>query len=268
MALELSKNERRVVVVLLEKGYTTPEQYPLTLNALVNGCNQKSCRDPMMHLGEEDVLRAVDTLREQGLVIVVRSTGSRTDRYRHRSTDTLQLEGKELSVLAELLLRGPQTDGELRQRASRMIPIAALSDVAVIIDNLRQHEHSLVRRLSPEGRRRGIKFDHTMYAPGESRPVDDDDGGYSQPSAPSTPSYSSGSEVTSASTYGASASSTVSAPPSPSASVSSGVPVGGSGASSREVAELREQLAKAEDRIQSLEARVDELESTFMRFFQ
>ena len=109
--------ERRVLGVLMEKGFTTPEQYPLTLNSLVNGCNQKSCRDPVSHLAEDEVVHSLDSLREKGLVTIVRSTSGRTDRYRHRCADTLELEGRPSAVLAELLLHSSRASPAFRRRS-------------------------------------------------------------------------------------------------------------------------------------------------------
>ena len=167
MALHLEFNERRVLGVLVEKSFATPDQYPLTLNGLVSGANQKSCRDPLSSLDEENVLDALDSLRGKNLVTLVRSVGSRTDRYKHRASDTLGLEGREASVLAELLLRGPQSDGELRQRASRMVPIPGQAELGIVLQKLEDREQPLVRRLSPADQRRGVRYAHTLYPPGQ-----------------------------------------------------------------------------------------------------
>ena len=165
--MELNFNERRVLGVLVEKGFTTPEQYPLSLNALVNGCNQKSCRDPMTYLGEEQVLDTIDTLRAHGLATLVRSAGSRVDKYRHHGGDQLGMTSKELALVAELLLRGPQTDGELRQRAGRMVTFENLDQVRELLDGLLERENPAVLRLGPPDRRRGVKFAHTYYSESE-----------------------------------------------------------------------------------------------------
>lgn len=175
MALTLSLVERRLVGVLVEKGFTTPQQYPLTLNALVAGANQQSCRDPVMHVDEEAVVISLESLREKGLVTLVRTVGGRTDRYKHRVTDTLGVEGREAAVLAELLLRGPQSDGELRQRANRMVPIPDLGTLAATIEALASRDDPLMRRLSPPARRRGARYAHTLYAEGEAPPEESED---------------------------------------------------------------------------------------------
>ena len=267
MVPQLSFNERRVLGVLIEKSLTTPEQYPLTLNSLVNGCNQKSCRDPISYLDENEVEDAVESLREKQLLTLIRSSGGRTDRYKHRMADTLQIDSRRVAVLGELLLRGPQTDGELRQRASRMVAIPNLQDLSATIDELRNHAGGcFVRRLGPEGRKRGTKYAHTLYPPGEA-PDGEDDGSAtrtssygsapthvgehheSQPAPTQAPSaYSGGSQT------GATAGSA--APP-----AGSTVPAGALAAASEEISILRAQ-------VQKLEERVDELESTFMRFLQ
>jgi uncharacterized protein YceH (UPF0502 family) len=167
MSLELSFAERRVLGALIEKGFTTPEQYPLSLNGVTLAANQKSCRDPISNLGEDAVLETLESLRQKGLATLVRAEGSRVDRWKHRFSERLGLAGKEAAVLAELLLRGPQTDGELRQRASRMVPIETLEELAGILDALRSRPEPLVGRLGPEGRKRGVKYAHGLYPPSE-----------------------------------------------------------------------------------------------------
>jgi hypothetical protein len=147
----LDANERRVLGVLIEKGKTTPEQYPLSLNAVVTGCNQKSNRDPVMHLDEESASRALTSLRHSGAVAEVFGSG-KIPRYRHLAYEWLGVGKEELAILGELLLRGEQSEGDLRGRASRMDPIPDL-------DALRSHLDALAARdlivwLSPPGRGR------------------------------------------------------------------------------------------------------------------
>ena len=165
--MELSFEERRVLGTLIEKGYTTPEQYPLTINSLVVGSNQKSCRNPMSSLDEEKVFRALDGLRQKGLCTLIQIQGSRTDRWKHRVADTLGLEDSEIAVLGELLLRGPQTDGEIRQHASRMVRIESLESLSAILSKLMTHDPAFVVRLTPEGRKRGVRYAHNLYPRGE-----------------------------------------------------------------------------------------------------
>jgi uncharacterized protein YceH (UPF0502 family) len=147
----LDAAERRVLGVLIEKAKTTPDQYPLSLNALVTGCNQKSNRDPMMTLDEEQVMRAVTGLRKCGAMAEVFGSG-KIPRYRHLAYEWLGVEKEELAILAELLLRGEQTEGDLRGRASRMDPIADLDVLRGHLDRLA--DRGLVVWLSPPGRGR------------------------------------------------------------------------------------------------------------------
>ena len=147
----LDSIERRVLGTLIEKGKTTPDQYPLSLNALVTGCNQKSNRDPVMTLDEEQVTRAILALKACGAVAEVFGSG-KIPRYRHLAYEWLAVEKEELAILGELLLRGEQTEGDLRGRASRMDPIP---DVDVLRGHLdRLAARGLVVWLSPPGRGR------------------------------------------------------------------------------------------------------------------
>src|SRR5947209_11648958 len=117
----LDATERRVLGVLVEKAKTTPDAYPLSLNALVTGSNQKSNRDPLLELTEDDVEEALVRCQQKGLAIKI--TGGRVVRWRHALYEAWRVDKVELAILGELLLRGPQTEGELRARASRMEPI-------------------------------------------------------------------------------------------------------------------------------------------------
>jgi uncharacterized protein YceH (UPF0502 family) len=159
----LNPHERRVLGVLVEKAKTTPDSYPLTLNALITGCNQKSNRDPILNLGDAEVEEAVNRLKKLGLMQQISGSG-RADKYRHILYDTLKVSKVELAVLAELLLRGPQTEGELRGRASRMEPIDDLDSLRAVLRGLAQR--NLVAYLTPEGRR-GTMVTHGFHAPGE-----------------------------------------------------------------------------------------------------
>jgi len=147
----LDANERRVLGVLIEKGKTTPDQYPLSLNGLVTGCNQKSNRDPVMTLDEDQVMRALKRLRDSGAAAEVFGSG-KIPRYRHLAYEWLGVGKEELAILGELLLRGEQTEGDLRGRASRMDPIADLDVLRGHLDRLA--ERRLVVWLSPPGRGR------------------------------------------------------------------------------------------------------------------
>lgn len=158
----LSSFERRVLGVLVEKAKTTPDAYPLSLNALRTGCNQKNNRYPQMELDDEQVERSADSLRQKGALTLVQGD-SRVERYRHRMYEWLGVEKAELAVVAELLLRGAQTVGDLRGRAARMEPIPGLSELMPIVDSL--VGKGLVEYLSPPGR--GAVVTHTFYSENE-----------------------------------------------------------------------------------------------------
>ena len=158
----LSRIQRRVAGVLVEKAKTTPDQYPMTVNGLVTGSNQKNNRDPQMQLEEDDVLEALDELKSAGAVIEIQGSG-RVAKYRHLLYEWLGVDKVELAVMAELLLRGAQTEGELRGRASRMEPIADLNVLRGILDSLRGKR--LVLDLTPAGR--GQIISHSLYEPEE-----------------------------------------------------------------------------------------------------
>ncbi len=158
----LEKIERRVLGVLVEKAKTTPENYPLSLNALVNGSNQKSNRSPQMQLNAERVEEVVERLRSLGAMVVIQGDG-RVDKYRHKMYDWLGVDKVELAVMAELLLRGAQTVGELRGRAARMEPINGMAELRPILDSLQ--EKGLVIFLTPMGR--GCVVTHALYQPQE-----------------------------------------------------------------------------------------------------
>ena len=144
----LKPDECRVLGVLIEKALTTPQQYPLTLNSLTIGCNQKNCRLPLTNLDEDRVFDAVESLRGKGLVREAMLSGSRVPKFRHVARETLSVETPALVVLAELMLRGPQTSGELRGNASRMHPIESLDALQAVLASLMKHEPPIVRELA------------------------------------------------------------------------------------------------------------------------
>lgn len=135
-SLQLEPLEGRVLGVLIEKELTTPEQYPLSLNALVNGCNQKNNRDPLLSVGEAAVNDVILKLRVAGLVDFVQLTGQRVEKYRHKAGAQLHLLPAEVAVLAELLLRGAQQPGELRSRVERMHPMPDLPALQAVLDGM------------------------------------------------------------------------------------------------------------------------------------
>jgi uncharacterized protein YceH (UPF0502 family) len=156
----LNLTERRVLGVMAEKAKTTPDAYPMSLNALVTGCNQKSNRDPVLNLSDEEAEEALRSSQQKGLAIRVTSSG-RVERWKHNLYDALQVNKVELAVLAELLLRGPQTEGELRGRAARMEPIDDLEALREVLKPLA--DRRLVVYLSPENRR-GTVLTHGFHA--------------------------------------------------------------------------------------------------------
>ncbi|HEY6390948.1 MAG TPA: YceH family protein [Bryobacteraceae bacterium] len=138
--------EVRVLGSLLEKEITTPEYYPLSLNALINACNQKSNREPPVNFDQETVEHALQTLRDKGLLLTITGAGSRVPKYGHRISEKLNLGRRELAILCELMLRGPQTLGELRTRADRMHSFDDLAQVESVIEHLPELITKLPRR--------------------------------------------------------------------------------------------------------------------------
>ncbi len=178
----LDRVDRRVLGVLIEKGKTTPDNYPISLNALRTGCNQKSNRFPLMELDDDHVEESIERLRLLGAVAVIQGD-SRVDKYRHLAYEWLQVDKVEIAVMAELILRGAQTLGELRGRAVRMEKgrIKDLSELRPIVDRL--VEKKLVVYLTPEGR--GAVVTHTLYTPSEFEKVCREHSGDGSPAAPS-----------------------------------------------------------------------------------
>ncbi len=154
----LTREQRRIAGVLVEKSKTTPDVYPMTVNSITAGANQKSNRSPLMTLTQEQVERVLDQLRELGVVIEVHGDG-RAIKYKHTLYDWLGVDKVEMAVMAELLLRGQQTLGELRQRASRMEPVDDLEQMKTIVQALVDRE--LMLELTPAGR--GQVVSHNLY---------------------------------------------------------------------------------------------------------
>ncbi len=163
----LSAIEVRVLGCLLEKASTTPEYYPLTLNALTNACNQKSNRDPVMSLTEEQVLNALDGLRyTHQLAALVHTAGSRVDKYKHTLATRVPVTPEQAAILCELFLRGPETVGELRTRASRLCPLRDLDQVQELLTQLAGHpDGPLVVKLAKEPGRRESRWMHLLAGP-------------------------------------------------------------------------------------------------------
>ena len=165
MNIELSPIEARVIGCLIEKQITTPDQYPLSLNALVNACNQKSNRDPVMSADEAAIQITLDHLIRKHLVIEKSGFGSRVPKYQHRFCNTefgpLKFTPQELAIVGELLVRGPQTPGELRTRAARMASFSEVGQVETALDSLSSRaDGPFVVRLPREPGRRESRYAH------------------------------------------------------------------------------------------------------------
>jgi len=165
MNLKLTLNETRVIGALIEKEITTPEQYPLSINALTNACNQKSNRDPVLSLSEEIVQSVVDELVKKHLVTLKTGFGSRVVKCQHRFANTefseYQFDSKELAIICVLFLRGPQTPGELRSRTNRLCEFSDVKDVEQTINNLIHSEHGpYIAKLVREAGKRESRYGH------------------------------------------------------------------------------------------------------------
>ena len=165
MNLELTLHETRVIGCLIEKEITTPEQYPLSLNALTNACNQKSNRDPVLDLDEITVQQLVDQLTRKRLVSEQSGYGSRVPKYQHLFCNTnfgkLKFSPQELAIVCELFLRGAQTPGELRSRASRMCRFTDVGEIEAVLDGLAAREDGpFVQRLAREPGKRESRYAH------------------------------------------------------------------------------------------------------------
>ncbi len=158
----LNDVEVRVLGSLIEKDITTPDYYPLSLNALVNACNQKNNRDPVMTLDEEAVRAALDLLQRQRLAGPAGGVDSRVTKYEHRLQEVFNFDRREIAVLCVLLLRGAQTPGELRGRAERMYQFEALEDILATIERLGQRESTLVTVLPRQPGTKESRYMHLL----------------------------------------------------------------------------------------------------------
>ncbi len=168
MNIVLSDVEARVLGSLVEKEITTPEYYPLSLNALVHACNQKSNRDPLMNLEEDAVRHALRALGEQALARSA-SGDSRVAKFEHRLSEVFNFTRPETAILCELLLRGPQTPGELRNRAERMHPFEDLSVVHSTLKHLMEREPPLVKLLPRQPGNKEARYAHLLSGDVEVR---------------------------------------------------------------------------------------------------
>ena len=164
----LTDVEARVLGALVEKEITTPDYYPLSLNALVNACNQRSNREPVMNLEEEDVRQALDGLNRMGLAGAARGADSRVTKYEHRLQEAFNFERRETAILCVLLLRGPQTPGELRGRTERMYRFNELEDVQVVLRRLMERQPALVKALPRQPGTKELRYAHLLSGDLES----------------------------------------------------------------------------------------------------
>ncbi|MCF7912365.1 MAG: DUF480 domain-containing protein [Candidatus Cloacimonetes bacterium] len=162
--MELTEIEIRIIGALIEKELTTPEYYPLTLNGLRNACNQKSNRNPVMKITEEQLLNALDELRGKKLAIFSEGQGQRVLKYKHNAEETLGVDQRELSLLAVLFLRGAQTQGELRQRTQRMHEFDSLEEIQQFLSGLAGREEPLVRQLARQPGQKEQRYIHLLSA--------------------------------------------------------------------------------------------------------
>jgi len=159
---ELNATEARVLGALIEKEIITPDYYPMSLNALVNACNQKSNRDPVMRLAEDAVRDALSSLQEKRLVGPVSTADSRVAKYEHRLQEVFNLTRSETALLCVLLLRGAQTPGELRGRSERMFEFPELSDVQSSLQRMMQREPPLVKMLARQPGTKEARYAHLL----------------------------------------------------------------------------------------------------------
>ncbi len=176
----LSRSQRRVLGVLVEKAFTTPEYYPMTLKAITAGCNQKSNRSPVTNYSEDSVEETLGELRQLGLIAVIHTESGRTERYRHHMRQRYPFSEPQLAIVTELLLRGRQQLGELRSCASRMVPIDGLDELREALRDLQ--ETGFVQSTGPL-ERRGIEVDQAFYPPSEGHRLEFNDA----PEAESSP---------------------------------------------------------------------------------
>ena len=159
---KLTEVEARIVGALVEKQLTTPEYYPLTLNALTAACNQKTNREPVVSFDEETVTRSLENLREKNLVYVFYGSTSRVPKYKHMLPSVYELEPSETAVICVLLLRGAQTLGELRERTGRFYEFSGIGEVNETLDSLMRRDEPLVVRLERQAGQKEARFAHLL----------------------------------------------------------------------------------------------------------
>lgn len=168
MSTIINATEARVLGSLVEKQLTTPEYYPLTLNALTAACNQRSNREPVMSLGESEILAAIDNLRDKNLVYLYYGSSSRTVKYKHMLPTVFDLDAAGVAVIALLLLRGPQTVGELRGRSDRLYEFGGLGEVQATLDELAGRPEPLIVKLERQPGQKESRFAHLLSGPVEA----------------------------------------------------------------------------------------------------
>jgi uncharacterized protein len=162
MSEKLTEVEARVVGALIEKQLTTPEYYPLTMNALIAACNQKSNRDPIVSYNEQTVQQAVDALREKNIVYVFYGSTSRVPKYKHILPKALEIDERETAVMCVLMLRGAQTIGELRGRTGRLYEFSGLGEVQETLDGLMKRDEPLVVKLERQAGQSEARYAHLL----------------------------------------------------------------------------------------------------------
>ncbi|MBK9153390.1 MAG: YceH family protein [Chloracidobacterium sp.] len=161
----INEIEVRVLGSLVEKQLTTPEYYPLTLNALTAACNQKSNRDPVMSLGESEILSAIDSLRDKNLVYLFHGSTSRTVKYKHMLPSVYELDEAGTAVMTLLMLRGPQTAGEIRGRSDRLHEFGSIGEVQEMLDELARRDEPLVIKLERQPGQKESRYAHLLSGP-------------------------------------------------------------------------------------------------------
>lgn len=162
MPLILTETEVRVLGSLIEKQLTTPEYYPLTLNALVAACNQKSNRDPVVSYDENTVTTALDTLRDKNLVYTFHGSTSRVVKYKHMFPNVYEIDAAAVAVMDVLMLRGPQTVGEIRGRTDRLYDFSGLGEVQETLDKLAHRDEPLIVRLERQVGQKDARYAHLL----------------------------------------------------------------------------------------------------------
>ena len=170
MPQQLSEIECRIVGALIEKQLTTPEYYPLTLNALTAACNQKNNRDPVVSYDEKTVATALEELRDRNLIYVFYGSTSRVPKYKHMMPSYYELEPPDVAVMCVMMLRGPQTLGELKQRSERLHAFGSIGAVAETLDAL--GERGLARRLPRRPRQKEERYEQLLGGEEDLEPPD------------------------------------------------------------------------------------------------